>query len=58
MSIHKPECRNKSCPGCGHDSEINKLRRRVVELERENEQLKRQIDELGSYNTKFNISSG
>lgn len=40
MSVHKPECRNRFCPGCGHDNEVAKLKQRVVELERANSKLK------------------
>lgn len=58
MSTHRPECRNKSCPGCGHDSEINRLRRRVTELEQENERLKREIDKLRVRNEKSASSEG
>lgn len=52
MSTHRSECRNKSCPGCGHDSELSRLRRRVADLEQENEQLKCEISDLRSRNEK------
>jgi hypothetical protein len=44
MSNHKESCRNRHCPGCGTGSEINKLKRRVQELEKENAELRKKIE--------------
>jgi hypothetical protein len=33
MGVHKPDCRNKQCIGCGPHSEVNLLKERIKELE-------------------------
>jgi hypothetical protein len=34
MGKHKPDCRNKSCSGCGPDSDLNKANKRIKALEK------------------------
>lgn len=44
MKLHRDDCRDRTCRGCGIDSEMNKLKRRVEELEKENAELRRKIE--------------
>lgn len=46
MKLHRDDCRSRSCRGCGVDSETNKLKRRVEELEKENAELRRKIEDF------------
>ena len=42
MNKHKKDCRDKTCRGCGSDSELEKAYKRIKELEKEIEEFKKQ----------------
>jgi hypothetical protein len=44
--MHEPHCRSRSCPGCGYDSEIARLKREVKELTTENKKLRIELRTL------------